>query len=63
MKYHVITKETFLANQILDYYIEAESADEAVRQIEDCEVFPDVFGTIEPSNEEFEREILECHVY
>ena len=49
-----------MASQYLTFEIEADSAEEAARKVEDFEAYPDTFGDIMPAFEgDTERIIIE----
>ena len=60
MKYRIEAEEKFIATQYLIFEIEADSAEEAARKVEDFEAYPEIFGDIIPAMEgETERKIIE----
>lgn len=60
MKYRIEAEEKFIASQYLIFEIEADSAEEAARKVEDFEADPDIFGDIMPAFEgDTERIIIE----
>lgn len=60
MKYRIEAEEKFMASQYLSFEIEADSAEEAARKVEDFEVLPDTYGDIIPVMDgETERTIFE----
>lgn len=60
MKYRIEAEEKFMASQYLTFEIEADSAEEAARKVEDFEAYPDTFGDIMPAFEgDTERIIIE----
>jgi hypothetical protein len=60
MKYRIEAEEKFIATQYLIFEIEADSAEEAARKVEDYEAYPEIFGDIIPAMEgETERTIIE----